>query len=302
MSLSLTSGLTFQTHKGVADSTITDTSTLVSGPLRGQVTGDDFAVSPLMGGSLEVMTPALPIPLQPRLFLSGELLTLFAASRNLALEGDADCLRGPEPEAVCAKDEPIDDAGFPLRSRDFGEDAANGLGTRLSARVDTLAYGLSLGAAFPFEYRERQFRLKPSLSWINYRVKTSGIVVDVDCEPDFRCTDVRTATGIDVGFNRETILKAKSGQRFNAIGPGLDIEMDAGRYGPFGVALLMSARAYAVLGDRTISFGTQKIFNDIVSQTLGEDDVSSAAFNFEVDPWIYRAHIGIRFLFLGGER
>ena len=36
-------------------------------------------------------------------------------------------------------------------------------------------------------------------------------------------------------FLRETILTASDSQRFNGIGPGLDVEMDTGRFGPLGV-------------------------------------------------------------------
>ncbi len=55
-------------------------------PLRGSVDGDDLAVSPFVGGVLELMTPALPIPTRPRLFVSGEVLPTFAFKRNVALE------------------------------------------------------------------------------------------------------------------------------------------------------------------------------------------------------------------------
>ena len=297
MSLALTSGLTFQTHDGAAISTITDTMTLVSGPLRDPSMGDDFAVSPLMGGVLEVMTPALPIPLRPRLFFSGELLTFFAPRRAVAFEGDPSCLKGPEGKAVCAKDEDG------TRGRAFGIGAANGLGTQVSARVDTLAFGLTLGAAFPFEYRERNFRLKPSVGWLRYKVEGFGVVVAGDCGMADICTDYLElnpspppVTVTVPGFNRETILRAQSGHHFNAIGPGLDLEMDAWRYGPVGVALFMGARAYAVLGDRNFSFRAQKSFNDAAG-----NDVSTATYKIKVDPWLYRASIGIRFLFLGGE-
>ena len=51
------------------------------------------------------MTPALPIPTRPRLFVSGEILPTFASDRDLALEGDPGCVRGPEPDAPCARDE-----------------------------------------------------------------------------------------------------------------------------------------------------------------------------------------------------
>ena len=55
----------------------------------------------------------------------------FASTRDLALEGDPDCVRGPLVGDPCARDEEV-------RDRSFGEDAANGTGTRTSAKVGTL--------------------------------------------------------------------------------------------------------------------------------------------------------------------
>ena len=72
------------------------------------------------------------------------------------------------------------------------------------------------------------------------------------------------------------------------------VEVDTGRFGPIGSALFLGARAYAVLGERTISFGTTQTFSD----ALG-NDVETANFEVTVDPWLYRAHVGIRFQWLG---
>jgi len=98
------------------------------------------------------------------------------------------------------------------------------------------------------------------------------------------------------GFLRETILTASGSQRFNGIGPGLDVEMDAARFGPVGSSLFLGARAYYIPGDRTISFGTVESYDD----QLGTD-LAAAQFEVEVDPWLFRAHVGIRFLWLGSR-
>jgi hypothetical protein len=257
--------------------------------------GDDLAVSPFVGGSLELMTPALPIPTRPRLFVSGEILPTFAVDRDLALDGDSGCVRGPEPDAKCMRDE--DEP----RPRDTGEDSLNGEGSSTSAQIDTLVFGASLGVAFPVQVGKRQLRIKPSVGWINYKVEAEGTVVDGACEPETSCTDV----GSNKGYLRETILTASGSQRFNGIGPGLDVELDTGRFGPLGVSLFMGGRAYAIVGDRTISFGDSETFTDQISDPGADPPVktdrATAQFEVEVDPWIYRAHVGIRFHWLGSQ-
>jgi hypothetical protein len=302
-SLAITSGVTVQKQEGSANSIIFEDMSSSPVFLRGFVDGNDIAVSPFVGGALELMTPALPIPTRPRLFVSGEILPTFASDRDLAIEGDPGCIRGPEPGAPCARDEPTDEDGLPLRRLEFGEDGANGEGSRTSAQIDTLVFGASLGVAFPLKVGKRQLRIKPSIGWIHYKVEAEALVVDAACDPVDRCTDIRTRNSspppdflVTPGFLRETILTGSGSQRFNGIGPGLDVEMDAVRYGPLGVSLFMGGRAYAIVDDRTISFGTEEIYDD----QLGMDR-ATAQFEVEVDPWIYRAHVGIRFHWLGSE-
>ncbi len=285
-SLAITGGVTIQKQEGFANSILFEDMNPSSIPLQGSFEGSDTAVSPFVGGALELMSPALPFSTRPRLFLSGEILPTFASDRDLALDGDPSCVRGPEATAPCAR-VPGGLGGAP-----FDEDSANGQGTSTSAEIDTLVFGANLGVAFPFEFRERQFRIKPSFGWINYKVKAEGFVVDAACgdpnsvPPSTFCTD----------FLRETVLAASDSQRFNGIGPGVDLEMDAGELGPFGVSLFVGGRAYAVLGDRKMSFSDTKAFDD----QLGTD-VAVGLFEVKVDPWIFRAHVGIRFHWLGYE-
>ena len=163
--------------------------------------------------------------------------------------------------------------------------------------------------AFPIEVLERQLRIKPSIGWINYKVEVDGLVVNAACADVIRipglanqfkggCTDTIDSTGTThEGFLRQPeSLAASDSQRFNGIGPGLDVEMDAGQLGPLGVSLFVGGRAYAIVDDRTISFGTTKSYDD----QLGTDD-TTALFKVKVDPWIFRTHVGIRFHYLGNQ-
>jgi hypothetical protein len=237
--------------------------------------------------------------------LSGEILPTFASDRDLAIEGNPGCVRGPLPEDPCAKDE---DGS---RQTGFGVDGVNGRGSRTSAQIDTLVFGASLGVAFPLQVGKRQLRLKPSVGWINYKVEANGLVVEAECDKlapfNGKCTDFTPVPGFPSlpGFLRETTLKDSASQRFNGIGPGLDIEMDTGQYGPLGVSLFMGGRAYAIVGDRTISLSAVENFTDQLSDPGVTPPVmtdrAAAQFEVKVDPWIYRAHVGIRFHWLGNQ-
>ena len=140
-SLALIGGVSIQKMRGAADSLFLEDMLPPPVPLRGEVNGSDTAVSPFVGASIELMTPTLDIPTRPRLFITGEILPTFAADRDVALEGDPDCVRGPEPGSICARDEDG------TRTRPFGEDSLNGQGTRTAAEIDTLVYGATLGVA-----------------------------------------------------------------------------------------------------------------------------------------------------------
>jgi hypothetical protein len=285
-SFAIVSGVTIQKQTGSADSLLFEDGNPVAVPLRGFVDGSDVPVSPFVGGSIEVMTPAFAIPTRPRLFLSGELLPTFANEHAVAVEGDPGCIRGPAPGAPCVSEI----TEIPLRS--FEEDSVNGEGSRTSAQVDTLVFGANLGVAFPAQLGKRQLRIKPSVGWINYKVDGRGFISDAACDPLDRCIEAQAPPG--PGFLRETTLRGSGSQYFNGLGPGLDVEMDVGRYGPLGVSLFGGARAYRILGDRSFDFDASQAFDD----QLG-NDVATADFEVEVNPWIYRANVGIRFQWLG---
>ena len=105
VSLAITSGVIAQEQHGSASSFLLEGNNPNPVPLQDAIDGDDVAVSVFVGGSLELMTPALPIPTRPRLFLSGEILPAFGPDRDLALDGAPGCIRGPEPGFPCASEE-----------------------------------------------------------------------------------------------------------------------------------------------------------------------------------------------------
>lgn len=291
-SLAIMGGANFQKQDGSIESLLLEGDPPADPvPLREPDSGDEVVVAPFVGAALEILTPELPVPTSPRIFLSGEILPTFASTYNLTAEGQPGCIRGPEPGAPCASEETGDRTGA------FGETGANGQGSRTSAEIDTLVYGASLGVAFPVEAWSRQVRIKPAVAWLSYEVEASGVVVNAACDPRSRCTDTMPFPGVTLpGFLREETLSASESQRFNSVGPGLDVEVDTGSFGPIGSSLFLGARAYRVLGDRTISFSDTETYDDQIGT-----DAAVARWEVEVAPWIYRAHVGLRLHWLGFE-
>ena len=68
-SLSVTLAMTIQDVEGYVSSTNDTQGT----QLRPTSEGDKVMLSPQGGGTLEIMSPSLPIPLGPRIFFDGEL-------------------------------------------------------------------------------------------------------------------------------------------------------------------------------------------------------------------------------------
>ena len=305
-SLALTTGFTIQNWDGAVVSECTgcildDEGLPVESPLRVPDDGRDLAVTPFFGASFELMTPELPIPTAPRLFIGGDVVAAFGFERAVALVGDPGAVVCPLSEKAC---------GITA----YTEDAALGQGSETVATLDGVIYGAYAGIAFPFELYGRAFRLKPSFAWIRTGVDVEGLVADAEClesqslRPPFSVTtQCNTTTGVLAaeGSLREIRLQAGGSGRFDGIGPGLDIEMDTGRFGPLGTSLFLGGRVYRILGNRKIEFSASQSFE----QTFLDDGVTpadglgpataDARFSFEMDKWSYRVGIGLRFHWLG---
>ncbi len=300
-SLAVVSGVTFQlTSAGVSSFDGTGTA------LRPSNFDDEWAVSPYVGADLRLMTPTLPLPGRPRLFLSGQVLPSFGRDRQTAKEGD------PGPFQ-------------PPTSVTYPDTAVPGQGSATTGTLDTWIFGAGLGIAFPFDLRGRRLWIKPSIGWLRYKMDVVGEVRDVQCTPFPRpppqaisteCGNVPPNPGQFppnpgfVGFQRDVILSSQESQYFNGLGPGLELEMIVGRFGPIASSLFLDAHAYNILGNRKISMTSSASFprspdgtghpptNPTAPGTLPPADLSGA-WTFEVDPWMFRAGGGIRFQWLG---
>lgn len=283
-----------------------------AGPLRPSDSDSEWTVSPYVGVDLQLMTPALPIPTRPRLFARGEILPTFASTRSIASEADPTGVSAPTFGGTGQVQPP----GF------YTEKAIGGQGSETESTVQTLVWAAGMGLAFPFEVRGRLLRLKPSFGWIRYEVEVEGIVVRAlkndrpdpqqrlgrvirDCtfSPDTENPTSATCSGVS--------LSGSGSQWFNGIGPGLELEMDAFRWGPIGVSLFLGGNAYKILGERRVSFSESVTYPNPsppnppvpgpppLAPNRIPADTYSANWSFEVDPWLYRAGVGIRFHWLG---
>lgn len=270
--------------------------------LRPGGAGDDKAVTPYVGGSLQLMTPALripgvdvEIPGSPRLFFMGELPYQFAIVRNIASFRKPDRLTEPE----------LAGPGAPPQE-DIPEIALLGAGARTTAEIQGMAFGAGAGLAFAFEAFGREIRVKPSVGWLRYEIDVEGRVVSGRCIIQENVPPGQNARSIcDVdgrqppgttGFTRVIDLRDQQSEWFDAVGPALEIEMDAKRLGPVGISLFLGGQYYRIISDREVSLSD--------SQTIGPDTLGAAVqydadFSFEVDPVIWRANLGIRFHWLG---
>jgi hypothetical protein len=278
--------------------------------LRPSDRDDDLAVSAYVGTSLQLMTPRIePLPGAPRLFVMGELLTIYGQERSIAREGNPSSLDFP--------------ANSPRNARATSGATLFGVGSELRSEVQRLAWGARAGLAFPFQFLERRLWLKPAFGWFQYEVDFDGsIIAGIKDDP----VDDPNAFTFGPGI-REVRFFGSGSETFDGIGPSLELEMEVGRFGPLGVALFLDADAYWVLGERRFDFSGSlhcTAFDDAVNpgscaSSLVEDadlldpnnpptlvpdaaiaaDNYSADFHFSVDPVVYRGGVGIRFHWLG---
>jgi hypothetical protein len=226
------------------------------------ISGDDRMVTPFVGGSLELMTPGLTyIPGRPRLFVHGDAAASFSATRDVAKEGVPDTF---------AVTEGVDFAK---------ESTVLGQGSTTSAEVMPLVISAGAGVAFTLEAWERRIRIKPSVEYVREEIEVEGVVkrvVQTRYRPSPRAEDFPD------GFRRIE-LSGREKQVFHGVGPGLEVEMDTLRAGPFMLAVYLAGTAHRFLGDLEVEFSDTN------------EDGESADWHFEKNDWAFRGFVGLRF-------
>jgi hypothetical protein len=332
-SLAVTSGITFQALQAQASSTIDQTGRLgvnPGDPLAKPGRGEDEAVSPYVGINAEVMTPELPGGI--RFFVNGEYLPTFAAELDVEKVGDPSGLTVPAEfyslESTCGEGPLQPGCNCPYGFGCYTEEAITGAGSKVSATVGRDVFGAAIGVALPFEAFGRKLMLKPSFGWIRYTVDVSAnqlraIKVPLDASPV-------TPTLRPLPVVRFVELNGSAAPAFNAIGPGLELEMEVHQSGPIGASLFLDAHGYRVLGSRKVKLSdtqsrscatdpvpivappgqpvtesTQRFLCNLAAPRFNqfgpEDGVYSADWAFKVDPWLYRVGLGLRFRWIGEQ-
>ena len=161
------------------------------------------------------------------------------------------------------------------------------MGVRFSPGIETIKY--VCGLAY---HKDGASVGSTSVGWIRYEMDVSGVVMK-----GFK--PIR-----EHDFIRFVTLEDSTSMSFNGIGPGIEVEIDANRWGPFRTSLYVEGHAYRVLGDRTVNFrktvtiedeGFHR-FNHAPSHRATE--TYTADWSFQAEPWIWRGGVGARIRWL----
>jgi hypothetical protein len=196
-------------------------------------------------------------------FARADAAAAFAFERNLAGE------RSPGPFF----------AEVP-RDLDVKEPSVGGQGSRAKMQVRRLVVGAGAGVAFTTSFFARTIRVKPSLEYLRE---------EVDLIASARRAVKLQDPASDLSAFRLIALEASDEQTLHGLGGGLEIEGDAGRLGPLMLSLYINGRGYRFTGN--------------LRHTLTDTNErgETATWRFELDPWAWRAGVGARFRWLGGD-
>jgi len=260
--------------------------------MRPPVQNNENVVSPLVGASLQLSTPTFEfVPFRPRIFGSAELITYFSPKRKIAREGAPSGVHLPA-------------------NIDLPENASTvsllGRGSETTSQVQLLGYGAKLGLAFPFELFGRRLWIKPAAGWTRYEVDIDGIVIHA-IKDDFLPPTRPPPASPQYGENVRIIqLLGNDSLVLNGIGPGGELELEVGRFGPLGANVFLDVQAYRLFGDRNVSFsstvsltGPPRKSAPLKGLPSFGPDTYTANWEWEADPWLWRTSAGIRIQWLG---
>ena len=162
----------------------------------------------------------------------------------------------------------------PTPESPVGEDGISGQGTLFEAEFN-VAWRLGLGLQFEMPVQDRRVFIQGSLDYLGQSVSLEGEVVHV--------------TGLGDGGRSPFLvqeLHTRETHAQHSLGPRLAIETHVGRAGPIGFSAFAEASAlFLVAGDS--------------QETTARDATDSAEFDYDAEPWIIQAGVGIRLRWLG---
>lgn len=239
------------------------------GDLGQTVDNDKVSRSPVAGGRLGLLSPSLPIPLQPRLFFEGEIAAVSNQKRRVAREGTPTEILQPGPNKA---------GNF-----NFTETAITGRGSVTNADIKNRQYGAAAGLFIPFQIGDWQLALKPGARYLRRTLQFDGRVIEARRPNDLTAPPEET---------QQIFLSGDEDLDIDAIGPSLELEIDVARWwDDVGASLFVGGGAYRILGDRDVSFSDTTI---APNPNTGAPETFRANFSSEVDPWIFHGSVGLR--------
>lgn len=255
-SLSITLAMTIEDVEGYVESYQVPSRT----ELRPTSEGDKVMLSPQGGATLEIMSPTLPIPLSPRLFFDGEVWTVSNQRRRAAREGDPSGLQEPEEDS-------------------FTAGAILGQGSTSTVDLENLAYGAGIGIAFPVEIGDYKLLIKPAARYLRRSYKNRGAVLNA-----FRPNALGPTRGVNLRAHEDFVV--------DAVGPSLEVEVEALGVGSLRSSVFANVGVFRILGNHNVAYST----TGFDSQGVEEFTANWIA---DVSPWIYRVGVGMRMRWSG---
>ncbi|MBJ19134.1 MAG: hypothetical protein CL933_06875 [Deltaproteobacteria bacterium] len=233
-------------------------------------------LSALVGGTFEVMTPAL-IRSGPRLFLDVNVSVPMTREVGLARDSEPTIMRLPDTPS----------GSIPVT---IGEQAIEGRGHKITVQHQGPQVHAGLGAAFTVDWSEERIRIKPSIVYSRVPLDVYGIVL----RPARLSQDIGTDLVFEDDFRSIELLN-KVHTTFHGLGPALELEYDTGnRFGPFDIALFIKGHASYLFGD----LETRMVETNSDPTAPNE----SAIFIYKQDRWVFRASTGLRFRWVPKSR
>lgn len=252
---------------------------------RGREEGDSNALFGVFGFRAELASPRLSrVPTGPRVF----------GYTSVGFVRDKD-------EAIANEGQP----GNPLfdLNNDFDGNTPVagivGVGTSLRAESEPLVLGGGLGASFETEIATRTVRFKPTLDWTYQRDKI-----------ELKFADAEAQSGDPVRCNpcRATAFDAQTEKGYHSLGPGMEIDVDAGRLGAFVLSVFTRFQALRTLGDREASLEASGSWFTRQTEVIGGEEVivsidpapgredTTVISRYRREPWSFYGAAGIRIL------
>ncbi len=285
-SLAVTMGFTSHRHQGAVES-----MSMRTGPfpcifggcntIRDPDADQKYLNAINVGGQLEIQTPALPIPvLRPSIFFGGEVQHVSSQRRSIAREGD------PKPELTP-----------PAGNNPFSERELLGRGSAMTSDLDNLQYGAHVGLSFPIQLGDWRLSIKPSARYLKQEVFFTGIV-----SQGTRGLNADSFVPPNIPTN-VILLQDSESLDIHAVGPGLEIEIATGGVRSLAASVYISGGAYRVLSDERVDMSATGSDSDGLRLEDGTPAfIYDADWTAKIDPWIYRANIGMRFRWTGSSQ